>query len=188
MKLKKLKISELTNYRHLTNQEMQQHIGGYRYDDKSCFFNCMEYFAKEICGNQSLDCEYFDEAYFNGNDIFPGTHNFYEYTQGPQIQKDNGEINLDPFVFFSAYFNLEGSGWQKDEGIQSLFINGSVENTAVMGIFMLNETSLHCAILQEYDAATDTYTYYDPSCSNEKERVKTVDASQVIFAARAGCK
>lgn len=185
MKLQKLKISELSNYRHLTNQEMRQYVGGYVYDNRNCFFNCMEYFAKEICGREDIDSHYFGKAYYEG-DSAVGT--WKDYLNGPEIQYNNGKINLAPFKFFSHYFNVEGCGWTVGSDIQSL-VNGSVENTAVMGWFITDGSTMHCAILQKYDAATDTYTYYDPSCSGtDEEKTKTVSGSNMKFGVRAGCK
>lgn len=194
MKLQKLKISELSNYCHLTHQEMNQYVGGYaRGFNNFCFFNCMEYFSREICGYENRDHSSFAESYVLGRDGFYGTKDM-EALGGPNtyVEDENGNrsINPDLFNFFSHYFNTDASGWTTGSDISSLFAaTGSEENTAVMGFFLADGSTAHCVILKGYDAATDTYTYYDPSCSGtEEERTKTVSGSQMLFAGKGGCK
>lgn len=94
------------------------------------------------------------------------------------------------------YYNIEGSDWIKgNNDIQTLLASGSVDNTAIIAAFDTGLKDIsgnaigHFVILQSYNAANDTYTYYDPSFSGtEEEKIKTVSGSQMLFAARAGCK
>ena len=188
-KLTRETLTELAKRMPVLSEEVQHsYVGGYRYDNTFCFYNCMEYFAKEVC-NQNVDCEFFEHLYIYGDGVFSGTHNEDELRNGPLIQNEDGTINADPFIFFSHCFNIEGSGWTVGSGVQFLFASGSVENTAVFGIYVDSDYIAHAVILQGYDRATDTYTCYDPSVSGtEEEKIKTVSGSQMAFAVRAGCK
>lgn len=106
-KLTRETLTDLAKRMPVLSEEVQRsYVGGYRYDDKSCFFNCMEYLAKEVCG-QNVDCEFFEHLYIYGDGVFSGTHNNEELENGPLIQNEDGTINADPFIFFSHFLILE---------------------------------------------------------------------------------
>lgn len=188
MKLKRLKISELEETCKMSYNEMLLYIGGYSYDGKSCFFNCMEYLGKEVCG-KDVDCDTYGNAYYGGDGDYQGTGNMDDYLNGPSLYDQDGNLNQNTFDFFSHYFSTEGSGWATGSDISDLF-GGSYEDSAVLGAFQTTDGSTaHCVILKGYDAETNTYSYYDPSVDgSEDSKMGTVNADQMLFAGRGSCK
>ena len=187
MKLKRLKIKELEPSLRMSMKDMLKYMGGYAYDDASCFFNCLEYISKEICGND-YNCDYYGNAYFQGNGSYVGTGNIDDYRNGPSAYDEDGNINQKTYEFFSHFFATEGSGWTTGSDISGLLSGGS-EGGAVLGFFQVDGSTAHCVILQGYDEATGTYTYFDPSKEgSDSAKTGTVSGSHMLFAGKGGCK
>ena len=197
-KLTRETLTELAKRMPVLSEEVQHsYVGGYDYNSQSsCFFNCMEYLAKEICGIQNVDCDTFGNAYWSGVDDYVGTGKRSDYLYGPKMFDESGAVNPNLLNFVKHYYNIEGSGWiMGNNDIQTLFTSASSDDTAIIAVFNtgMKDTKgndiAHCVILQSYDKASDTYTYYDPSVSGtEEEKIRMVSGSLMMFAVRAGCK
>ena len=102
---------------------------------------------------------------------------------GPKIIDDSGSINQDVqnncAGLINAYFNDSASGFVSGSDAANLFGIGS--NEGVIGYFKTASGTTHAVILTGYDSSTNTYTYYDPSLSSQKEN-QTFAASSLYGA------
>ena len=194
MKIKRIKLNVIKDNKNLLNVEntlsvhqMLEIVGGYdTTSDSSCFFNCMEYVGKEVYGNkkyQNYDYSTYGNAYHQGHNEYEGTHIPGDFLAGPQIINKDGSINQDVqnncAELVNSYFNKSASGFVSGDDAANLFASGS--NEGVIGYFKTASKTVHAVILTGYDSSTNTYTYYDPSLSSQKEN-QTFAASSLYSA------
>lgn len=165
MKVNKLTLDALRSKKCLSKQQMSAFVGGYDYtSDSFCLFNCMEYIGKELYGYEDRNCDYYSNAYVNGNGSYPGSGKFGDYF-GPDFYDADGNINGNIASCINSCFDTSASGFVTGDAAADLFKNSS--NTGVMGIFKIASDTAHAVILTGYDSETGTYSYYDPSKSSQ---------------------
>lgn len=191
IRTRKLSLEELTEYFDSLSEENQRKCQGGYGPDGNCYYNCLEFLSRKYDGPMNYhNYLYYANDYTYGeknkNDDWNGLDDenrcFDTVNEGPKFyDSETGNIDTTTLRYLSSQFETSGSEWVTGSGIQDLFAGGtgSYKKGYVMGTMITGSGTAHAAIFSGYDAATDTYSYYNP---NDKGYILKIEASKVLSA------